>query len=109
MSYKPTVILARERGLIECPICFQPYVFTSNEFNHHKQSPSRDHILPKERYTQETYILVNTKQINNITIMCSECNEKRGHFNHCIAALILHRFTEGDDRFYTKYNERKTQ
>lgn len=97
----PTQIVAKELGLTRCPICKNPYVFTNNGFKQSKSSPSKDHILPKERYTKETPFLTRSGNVKNIKIMCSRCNYKRASFNHCIAALVLSRLIKGDKRFYT--------
>lgn len=95
-----------------CPICHVKY-FDINcidpndkngsvEYSSRQDKISRDHILPKVRMTDDFRKLTNIGQIRNIVYMCSRCNSERGDNNHCLAAMILKRLINDDDRFYRR-------
>ncbi len=94
-----------------CPICNEDYVKIPKRdasikehksYNGHIKRITLDHILPKQRYTDDFRLLLIEKSgFRNIKYMCAECNSQRGSpFNHCVAAMIMYRLTKGDTRFY---------
>ncbi len=82
---------------MNCPRCGH-LLMKGNANGNLRYRKSLDHILPKERGGNKTYKKLS---IQNIEIICNECNNLRENCGHCWAALACVRTVAAD----TKQNE----
>ena len=88
-----------------CPYCKQEMICAPQirKKTFPRNAMTRDHnILPRCYYTEEIRNFFMNKNARNFIMVCNSCNCRRAQpkYNHCVAAMILDRLINGDERFY---------